>query len=57
LESKVLGKKVKVQIIDIDYYRRMVAVLYLGDTDINRCRPGYPAEGWVAHLECKSTQG
>ncbi|MGD0234220.1 MAG: hypothetical protein ABSC55_06735 [Syntrophorhabdales bacterium] len=52
-----MGKKVKVQIIDIDYYRRMVAVLYLGDTDINRCRPGYPAEGWVAHLECKSTQG
>jgi len=38
LESKVLGKEVKVQIIDIGHYRRMVAVLYLGDTDINRCR-------------------
>ena len=32
----MLGKKVKVQIMDIDRYRRMVAVLYLGDRDINR---------------------
>src|SRR5208283_1651382 len=23
--------------------------LYVGDTDINRCRQGYPAEGWVDH--------
>lgn len=36
LESKVLHKRVKVQIMDIDRYRRMVAVLYLGDRDINR---------------------
>ncbi|MDD1749558.1 MAG: thermonuclease family protein [Methanothrix sp.] len=33
--SKVLGKKVKVQIMDIDRYRRMVAFLYLDDKDIN----------------------
>ena len=50
LEGKVLGKKVKVQIIDIGLYRRMVAVLYLGDTDINHCRPRYPGEGWVVRL-------
>ncbi len=36
LESKVLGKSVKLQIMDIDRYRRMVAILYLGDRDINR---------------------
>jgi endonuclease YncB( thermonuclease family) len=36
LEKKVLGKKVRVQIMDIDRYSRMVAVLYLGDRDINR---------------------
>ena len=23
----------------------------------DRCRPGYPAEGWVAHLECKLVLG
>ena len=34
--EKVLGKKVKVVIMDVDRYRRMVAVLYLGNTDINR---------------------
>ncbi len=21
-----------------------------------RCRPGYPAEGWVVHLDCKLAQ-
>jgi micrococcal nuclease len=36
LQSKVLGKRVKVRITDIDRYHRMVAVLYLGNTDINR---------------------
>jgi micrococcal nuclease len=36
LEINVYGKKVKLQIIDIDRYRRMVAVLYLDDRDINR---------------------
>ena len=36
LEGKVFRKKVKVQIMDIDRYHRTVAVLYLGDRDINR---------------------
>ena len=36
LESKVLGTKVKVVIMDVDRYRRMVGILYLGNTDINR---------------------
>jgi endonuclease YncB( thermonuclease family) len=36
LENKVLGKRVKVKIIDVDRYRRTVAVIYLGDRDINR---------------------
>jgi micrococcal nuclease len=36
LERKILHKKVKVQIIDVDRYRRTVAILYLGDKDINR---------------------
>jgi endonuclease YncB( thermonuclease family) len=36
LEGKVLHKRVKVQIMDIDRYRRMVAIVYLGDRDINR---------------------
>ena len=43
LESKVLGKRVRMWVMDIDRYRRFVAVLYLGDRDINRemVRQGY----------------
>ena len=36
LESKVLGKRVTVQIVDVDRYGRMVAILYLDHRDINR---------------------
>jgi endonuclease YncB( thermonuclease family) len=36
LESKVLRKIVRVQIMDIDRYHRMVAIVYLGDCDVNR---------------------
>ncbi len=36
LERKVLGKRTKVQIMDVDRYRRMVAILYLDHCDINR---------------------
>jgi micrococcal nuclease len=36
LESKVLGKKVTVKIMDIDRYKRSVAVVYLNSRDINR---------------------
>ena len=36
LEGKVLHKRVKVQIMDIDRHRRMVAAVYLNSRDINR---------------------
>jgi micrococcal nuclease len=36
LEGKVLHKRITVQILDIDRYHRIVAVLYLGDRDVNR---------------------
>lgn len=36
LSEKVLGKRAKVVIMDVDRYRRMVGILYLGNTDINR---------------------
>jgi micrococcal nuclease len=35
LESRILGKKVKVDIIDIDRYKRMVGIVYLDSGDIN----------------------
>ncbi len=44
LEHKVLGKSVRIGIMDVDRYRRMVAVLYLGDKDINR---EMVREGWA----------
>ncbi len=36
LKEKVLGKKARVVIMDIDRYRRSVSVLCLGNRDINR---------------------
>ncbi len=46
LMSKVLGKKVRVAIIDIDEYKRMVGVVYLGGRNINieMLEEGY---GWA----------
>jgi micrococcal nuclease len=43
LENKILGKRVRVQIMDIDRYRRLVSVLFLGDRDVGRemVRQGY----------------
>jgi endonuclease YncB( thermonuclease family) len=35
LERKVLGKRVKVVIMDVDRYSRLVAILQLDNTDIN----------------------
>ncbi len=35
LASKILGKKVKVDVLDIDRYRRMVSIVWLGDRNIN----------------------
>ena len=36
LSEKVHGKQVKVVIMDVDRYRRMVGILLIGNTDINR---------------------
>ncbi len=43
LVNTVLHKRLKVQIMDIDRYHRIVAVLYLGSRDVNRemVRQGY----------------
>jgi len=44
LESKVLSKKVKVDIIDIDRYKRMVGIVYFGNRNINL---DMVKEGWA----------
>jgi micrococcal nuclease len=44
LESKVFGKKVKVDIIDIDRYKRMVGIVSLGNRNINI---DMVKEGWA----------
>lgn len=44
LESKVLGKKAKVDIIDIDRYKRMVGIVYLDSRNINL---DMVKEGWA----------
>ncbi len=36
LRSMVRGQKVSLQIVDVDRYKRVVAVVYVGDTDINK---------------------
>jgi micrococcal nuclease len=43
LENKIMDKKVKVDILDIDKYRRMVGMIYLNDRNINleMVREGY----------------
>jgi len=52
LESKIMGKKVKVDILDIDKYRRMVGIIYLNDRNINleMIREGY-AEAFIEYLK------
>ena len=44
LESKVLSKKVKVDIIDIDRYKRMVGIVSFGNRNINL---EMVKEGWA----------
>jgi endonuclease YncB( thermonuclease family) len=44
LKSKILGKKVRVDIIDIDRYKRMVGIVYLNDRNINL---EMVKEGWA----------
>jgi len=52
LESKIMGKQVKLDILDIDKYRRMVGMIYLGDRNINleMVREGQ-AEAFVEYLK------
>jgi endonuclease YncB( thermonuclease family) len=52
LANKIMGKKVKVDILDIDKYRRMVCMIYLDDRNINleMIRDGY-AEAFVEYLK------
>jgi len=52
LQTKVYGKKVRVDIIDIDRYRRMVSMIWLGDRNINleMVREGY-AEAYREYLK------
>lgn len=35
LKNKIMGKKVKVDILDIDKYRRMVGMIHMNDRNIN----------------------
>jgi len=52
LENKVMGKQVKLNILDIDKYRRMVGMIYLNDRNINleMVREGY-AEAFIEYLK------
>lgn len=53
LTNKIMGKKVKVDILDIDKrYRRMVGMIYLNDRNINleMVREGY-AEAFIEYLK------
>jgi len=52
LESKIMGKQVKLDILDIDKYRRMVGMIWLNDRNINleMVREGY-AEAFIEYLK------
>lgn len=52
LTNKIMGKQVKLDILDIDKYRRMVGMIYLDDRNINleMIREGY-AEAFVEYLK------
>jgi len=52
LSKKIMGKKVKVDILDIDKYRRMVGMVWLNDRNINleMVREGY-AEAFIEYLK------
>jgi len=52
LENKVMGKQVKLNILDIDKYRRMVGMIYLDGRNINleMVREGY-AEAFIEYLK------
>ena len=52
LENKIMGKQVKLDILDIDKYRRMVGMIYLDNRNINleMVREGY-AEAYMEYLK------
>jgi micrococcal nuclease len=52
LAAKIMGKQVRVEILDIDKYRRMVGMIWLGDRNINleMVREGY-AEAFIEYLK------
>ena len=52
LKEKIMGKKVKLEILDIDKYRRMVGMVWLDDRNINleMVREGY-AEAFIEYLK------
>jgi endonuclease YncB( thermonuclease family) len=52
LEAKIMGKQVRLDIIDIDQYKRMVGMIWIGDRNINleMVREGY-AEAYVEYLK------
>lgn len=51
LEGKIMGKKIKLDIMDIDQYKRMVGIIWLGSRNINleMVQEGY-AEAYVEYL-------
>ena len=52
LENKIMGKQVKVDILEIDKYRRMVGMIWLNDRNINleMVGEGY-AEAFIEYLK------
>jgi len=52
LKDKIMGKQVKLEILDIDKYRRMVGMVWLNDRNINleMIREGY-AEAFIEYLK------
>ncbi len=52
LESKIMGKQVKLDILDIDKYRRMVGMIWLDNRNINleMIKEGY-AEAFIEYLK------
>jgi micrococcal nuclease len=52
LKSRIMGMQVKMDIIDIDQYKRMVGMIWLNDRNINleMVREGY-AEAYVEYLK------
>jgi len=52
LSNKIMNKKVRVEILDIDKYRRMVGMVFLGERNINleMVREGY-AEAFIEYLK------